>query len=132
MLRYLIKTKELSLVYNSKPINKLYNYIDLNFIIDIDNQQSISDFLFKLNRVYIHWQSKQQSLVAQSTYKVEYIKMATASYKISYLYYLFINLLNTLIYNFNLTLLYNNNISAIIIVINSKKYRLIKSCYINI
>ena len=37
VLYYLAKTKELSLVYNSKLINKLHNYIDLNFAANINN-----------------------------------------------------------------------------------------------
>ena len=58
-LYYLIKIKNIDLIYEAKPPNaNLINYINLNFAVDTDNRRSISGFLFKLNGICIHWQSK--------------------------------------------------------------------------
>src|SRR5436189_6304222 len=59
--------------------------MDSNFAANEDNRCSTSGYLFKLNGAYIHWQSKQQSLIVRSTHEAKYIGMAIASYEISYL-----------------------------------------------
>ena len=56
MLYYLIKIKNIDLIYEAKPLNmNLINYINLNFAVDADNRRFMSGFLFKLNDVCIHW-----------------------------------------------------------------------------
>src|SRR5262249_22795606 len=85
-LYYLKRTKNIALIFEIKPPNaNLHGYTDSNFAADKDNRWSTSGFLFKLNGACIHWQSKQQSLIARSTHEAEYIGMAVASYKIFYL-----------------------------------------------
>ena len=86
ILQYLADIKDIDLIYKERFLNaNLHDYTDLNFAADEDNRCSTSDFLFKLNEACIHWQSKQQSLIAHFTHETEYISMTVISYEISYL-----------------------------------------------
>ena len=66
-----------------------------------------------LDGACIHWQSKQQSLIARSTHEAEYIGMAVASYKMSYLRKLLADLTNCPLVDLGPTLLYGDNMGAI-------------------
>ena len=113
-LQYLAGTKEIGLIYGEKPPNTdLHGYTDSNFAADEDNRHSTSGYLFKLNGACIHWQSKQQSLIARSTHEAEYVGMAIASYKISYLRKLLTNITSTPLVDLEPTLLYGDNMGAI-------------------
>lgn len=83
-LRYLKYTNDLGLIYGGRD-TELYGYTDSDFAADVDNRRSTSGYAFLLNGACVHWQSKQQSLVARSTHQAEYIAMANASYETSYL-----------------------------------------------
>jgi hypothetical protein len=88
LLRYLKQTKDLALTFSSEEGElgmELRGYTDSDFAADTDNRRSISGFCFLLHGACVHWQSKQQSLIARSTHQAEYIGMANASYEISYL-----------------------------------------------
>ena len=83
--QYLISIKDIDLIYEKRFSNtNFHDYTDSNFVADENNRQFMSEFLFKLNEACIHWQSKQQSLIAHSTHETEYVDMTVASYKISY------------------------------------------------
>src|SRR5437773_9453327 len=83
-LQYLAGIKNIDLIYEERSSNtNLHSYTDSNFVTDEDNRCSMSDFLFKLNETCIHWQSKQQSLIACFTHETEYIDMTIVSYEIS-------------------------------------------------
>jgi hypothetical protein len=110
---------QLVLVYGIKPPNsELVGYTDSNFAADTENRRSTSGFLFKLNGACVHWQSKQQNLVAKSTHEAEYIGMATASYEISYLRKLLADISHSSINDMDPTLLYGDNMSAIATAVN--------------
>jgi hypothetical protein len=113
-LRNLAGTKDIGIIYGAKPPNAdLIGYTDSNFAADADNRRSTSGFLFMLNGACIHWQSKQQSLIARSTHEAEYIGMAVASYETSYLRKLLADLTNCPLVNLEPTLLYGDNMGAI-------------------
>ena len=113
-LRFLAGTKDIGLVFGTKPPEaRLIGYTDSNFATDEDNRRSTSGFLFKLNGACVHWQSKQQSLIARSTHEAEYVAMAAASYEVSYLRKLFANLTATPLTDLEPTLLYGDNMGAI-------------------
>ena len=113
-LRFLAGTKDIGLIFGTKPPEaRLIGYTDSNFAADEDNRRSTSGFLFKLNGACVHWQSKQQSLIARSTHEAEYVAMAAASYEVSYLRKLFANLTATPLTDLEPTLLYGDNMGAI-------------------
>ena len=130
-LRYLAKTTDYGLIYGSQDAN-LHGYTDSNFAADLDNRRSTSGYLFKLNGACVHWQSKQQSLVARSTHEAEYVGMAVASYEISYLRQLLADLAHTPIHNLEPTLLYGDNIGAITTATNPDGHRATRSRHIDI
>ena len=134
-LRYLAGTKDYGLIYGCKAdpdSAKLIGYTDSNFAADTDNRRSTSGFLFKLNGASIHWQSKQQSLVARSTHEAEYVGMAIASYEISYLRKLLADISHTPIHDMEPTLLYGDNIGAIATATNSDGNKTTRSKHIDI
>ena len=106
--------------------------MNLNFAADEDNRCSTSDFLFKLNETCIHWQSKQQSLIAHFTHKTEYIGMTVASYEISYLHKLLTDLTATLLVDLKPTLLYGDNMGAIATAMNPDSDKTSRICHIDI
>ena len=110
----------------------LYNYTDSNFVADKDNKWFTSEFLFKLNETCIHWQSKQQSLIACFTHKIKYIDMTVASYEISYLQKLLTDLTVTFLVNLKSIFLYDNNMSAIITAMNSDSDKTSRTHHIDI
>lgn len=83
-LRYIKYTSDMGLVYGGRD-TELYGYTDSDFAADVDNRKSTSGYVFLLNGACVHWQSKQQSLLARSTHQAEYVAMANASYETSYL-----------------------------------------------
>jgi hypothetical protein len=83
-LRYIKYTSDMGLVYGGRD-TELYGYTDSDFAADVDNRRSTSGYVFLFNGACVHWQSKQQSLIARSTHQAEYIAMANASYETSYL-----------------------------------------------
>ena len=85
-----------------------------------------------LNGGYIHWQSKQQSLIARSTHEAEYIGMAVVSYETSYLRKLLINLINCPLVDLGPTLLYGDNMGAIAIATNPNGDKMPRTRHIDI
>ena len=110
----------------------LHDYTNSNFAADEDNKCSMSDFLFKLNETCIHWQSKQQSLIACSTHEIKYVDMTVISYKISYLRKLLTDLIFTSLVNLESTLLYDDNMSIITTVMNLNSDKTSRICHIDI
>jgi Reverse transcriptase (RNA-dependent DNA polymerase) len=135
-LRYLAGTKEYGLIYGCKTSDsnsaKLIGYTDSNFAADTDNRRSTSGFLFMLNNACIHWQSKQQSLVARSTHEAEYVGMAIASYEITYLRKLLADISHTPIHDIEPTLLYGDNLGAIATATNPDGDKTPRSKHIDI
>jgi Reverse transcriptase (RNA-dependent DNA polymerase) len=132
-LRYLAGTKNYGLIYGINPADaELFGYTDSNFAADTENRRSTSGFLFMLNGACIHWQSKQQSLVARSTHEAEYVGMATASYEISYLRKLLADISHTPIHDLEPTLLYGDNMGAIATATNIDGDKTARSRHIDI
>jgi hypothetical protein len=92
VFRYLKKTKDLSLVFESKPGTKLdFNfkafgltgYVDAsyadNYGDDTDNRRSTTGYVFTLGGTAVSWKSTKQQVVACSTAESEYIAAYEAS-----------------------------------------------------
>jgi len=115
-LRYLAQTADIGLIYREDPPSSdLYGYTDSNFAANEDNRRSTSGFLFLGFSACVHWQSKQQSLIARSTHQAEYIGMAKQTPATRS--HIFANSSRTLrlppLVDLDPTLLYGDNMGAI-------------------
>jgi hypothetical protein len=78
VLKYLINTKDMGIVYGNGATKGLECYVDADFAGDLDSRKSTTGFVFLLNGSAISWGSKKQTSVATSTVEAEYIAAATA------------------------------------------------------
>ena len=74
---YLRRTKDLYLIFGGGSKLKVEGYIDLNFMSDVDDRKSISEFL--CNDGSISWKSSKQSIITDLTMKVKYITTSKAA-----------------------------------------------------
>nr|GEV87169.1 hypothetical protein [Tanacetum cinerariifolium] len=81
ILKYLRNTKDMVLVYGSKPKIelKVSCYADASFQTDKNNTKSLTGYVFVLNGGSIDWISAKQSTTTMSSIEVEYIVAAEAS-----------------------------------------------------
>ena len=61
------------LVFNRGSELKIKEYIDSDFITDIDDRKSTSRCIFLCNVSMVSWKSFKQSIIIDSTMEVEYI-----------------------------------------------------------
>ena len=73
ILYYLKGTLDYGLFYSSSKDFKLMSYYDCDFVGDLDDRKSTTDFIFFLGDHAISWSSKKQSIVILSTCESEYI-----------------------------------------------------------
>lgn len=78
VVKYLVSTKDLGIVYGGGAKNGLVCYVDADFAGDLDSRKSTTGFVFLLNGSVVSWGSRKQSSVATSTVEAEYIAAATA------------------------------------------------------
>ncbi|GJX10745.1 retrotransposon protein, putative, ty1-copia subclass [Tanacetum coccineum] len=81
ILKYLRNTKDMVLVYGSKPEAelKVSCYADAIFQTDKDDTKSQTGYVFVLNGGAVDWKSAKQSATAMSSTEAEYIAAAEAS-----------------------------------------------------
>jgi hypothetical protein len=92
VLRYLKKTKDLALVFESKPGSTpkfdfnafgLQGHVDAsyadNYCDETDNRRSTTGYVFTLGGTAVSWKSSKQKVVACSTAEPEYIAAYEAS-----------------------------------------------------
>ena len=58
---------------------QVQRYTDSDFIFDIDDRKSTSGSLFMCNDGAVSWKSSKQTVIADSTMKVEYIAASEAA-----------------------------------------------------
>lgn len=78
VVRYLLGTKDLGLVYGVKGKSELMGYVDSDFAGDLDTRKSTTGFVYLLNGSAVSWGSKKQQSVATSTVEAEFIAASHA------------------------------------------------------
>lgn len=72
VLRYLARTRDLGIQYNSNIELKLEGFVDSDWCGDIQDRKNTLGFVFNLGSGAVCWSSKKQTNVALSTTEVEY------------------------------------------------------------
>jgi hypothetical protein len=91
ILKYLIRTKEVFLVFGGDEQLVVAGYTDASFQIDTDGSKSQSSFVFCLNGGEVGWKSSKQDIVAYSTTEVKYIATSEAVKEIDWIKKLFLS-----------------------------------------
>jgi hypothetical protein len=78
IVRYLLGTKDMGLIYGGKGKQDLTGFVDSDFAGDYDSRKSITWFVFMLNGGAVSWGSKKQHSVATSTVEAEFIAASHA------------------------------------------------------
>lgn len=81
VLKYLVTTKGLKIVYDCKSENDeipLIGYADSDWANDTTDQKSTSGYCLKVFNCLVSWASKKQTLVSLSTVEAEYIALVEA------------------------------------------------------
>ncbi|KAL0545911.1 hypothetical protein IC582_015808 [Cucumis melo] len=78
ILKYLRRTRDYILVYNSKDLI-LTGYIDSDFQSDRDSRKSTSGSVFTLNGGAIVWRSVKQGCITNFTMEAEYVAACEAA-----------------------------------------------------
>jgi hypothetical protein len=79
ILKYLIRTKDMLLIYGGDEDLIVSSYTDASFVTDMDYYKSQSGYVFTLNCGAVCWKSSKQDTVADSTMEAEYIAASKAS-----------------------------------------------------
>ncbi|GKD51252.1 hypothetical protein Tco_1280228, partial [Tanacetum coccineum] len=77
VLKYLKKTMNYSLIYLGYPL-VLEGYTDVSWISNIEDNSSISGWVFLLSDGAISWASKKQTYITGSTMEYEFVALAAA------------------------------------------------------
>ena len=72
ILKYLRRTRDIDLIYGGEEL-KLEGFMDASFQSDLDDNKSVSGFIFTLYGGAVSWRSSKQGTVADSTMEAEYI-----------------------------------------------------------
>jgi hypothetical protein len=73
ILKYLIRTKKVFLVFGGEEELIVKGYNDVSFQTDADDSKSQSSFVFCLNGGAMSWKSSKRDTVVDSTIEAEYI-----------------------------------------------------------
>lgn len=112
ILKYLKGTMDLSLHFESTSGDVLVGYVDADWASDKKDSKSYSGYCFKLANGTIAWNSKKQSIVAQSSAESEYTALSEATNESIYLQQL-IEEIDFGKYVQRPTVIFNDNTSAI-------------------
>ncbi len=85
ILRYLMGTATLGLMYTARSPDDLHGYSDSDWAGDLDDRKSTSGYMFLLSGAPVSWRSKKQTTVALSTAEAEYIALCYASQEATWL-----------------------------------------------
>lgn len=83
ILRYLINSKDISIVYKGNI--ELVGYSDSDFAGDLDTRKSNTGYIFLMNGGPVTWSSRKQNTVALSTTESEYMAASEAAKEILWL-----------------------------------------------
>nr|GEU36887.1 retrovirus-related Pol polyprotein from transposon TNT 1-94 [Tanacetum cinerariifolium] len=75
VLRYVNGSLDLGIMFERNKVVKLEEYADTDWAESIDDSKSTSGFIFTLGSGVFCWNSKKQSVVAQSSAEAEYISV---------------------------------------------------------
>ncbi len=75
VLRYLVTTVDLGLVYRATASPQLTAYADASFASVVENRRSVGGALFMLAGAAIAWRSKAQTVTALSSTEAEYVAL---------------------------------------------------------
>ncbi|GJZ61178.1 hypothetical protein Tco_0617315 [Tanacetum coccineum] len=78
VLRYVKGSLDLGIMFERNKAVKLEGYADSDWAGSIDDSKSTSGYIFTLGSGVFCWNSKKQSVVAQSSAEAEYISVAGA------------------------------------------------------
>lgn len=73
VMRYLLKTQNLMLVYRRSNQPEITGYCDSDYVGCLDSRRSTFGYVFLFSEGTISWRSAKQGLVASSTMEAEYI-----------------------------------------------------------
>ncbi len=81
ILRYLLETKELGLVFqdHSEKIPRPTGYSDSDFASDPKDRKSFTGYAFLVNGAAVSWKCRKQTVVALSTQEAEYLALSHAA-----------------------------------------------------
>jgi hypothetical protein len=82
LFRYFKHTMAASLVYRRQPVLKFYAHVDADWASCTDTRKSVTGFIIMLAGAAVAWGSKQQSVVALSTFEAEYIAACTCGQEV--------------------------------------------------
>lgn len=90
IIRYLLKTKDICIIYNC--YSELIGYSDSDFASDVDSRTSNTGYIFMMNGGPVTWASRKQNTVALSTTESEYMAASEAAKEILWLRQLLIDI----------------------------------------
>ena len=73
ILKYLRRTKDLFLIFESDSELRVMGYTNSYFMSDLDDKKFMSEYVFVCNGSMVSWKSFKQSIIADSTTKAEYV-----------------------------------------------------------
>ncbi|XP_074291598.1 secreted RxLR effector protein 161-like [Silene latifolia] len=79
ILKYMIRTKDLFLVFGGETELSVKGYTDSSFQTDMDDLKSQVGFVFMINGGAVSWRSFKEPVVADSTTEAEYIATSEAT-----------------------------------------------------
>lgn len=87
ILRYLNGLVGLGIMFEGakNTSSKVLNYVDSNFVRDLDRRRSVTGFVFTLFGGAVSWKASLQSIVALSTTEAKYIALTEAVKEVKWL-----------------------------------------------
>ena len=114
IFRYLKETKDMKLMYSSKPLDSLTGYSDADFAGDKGTRKSHTGVVCLHNGTAISWISQRQKCVSLSTTEAEFVAASESAKELIWLN----NLLREITNEKEIPLLHVDNMSAIQLVKN--------------
>jgi hypothetical protein len=90
--RYLVGTKNYSLVFKHAPGKGLATYTDSDWTSDPITRRSVTGYFFQLAGGPITWRSRAQTTVAHSSTEAEYMALSDCSRQVSWIRTIFLEL----------------------------------------
>ena len=79
VMRYVIHTKDLGLVYGGTSLKAPEVYVDADWAGDHETRKSVSGFVAMMSGAAVAWCARQQEVVAMSSAESEYISMCAGA-----------------------------------------------------
>ena len=79
IFKYLGRTKDLFLIFGGGSELRVKRYTISDFISDLDDRKSMSEYVFVCNGGVVSWKSSKQPIIADSTIETEYAAASDAA-----------------------------------------------------